>query len=177
MQRLALVVLAYFAGLAPVYAAAMAIEDGRQVELQYTLTLAGTGELVQTNVGDAPLSYVQGGGQILPALEQALLGHKADDEFEVSLAAVDAYGPVDPAAYREVELEQVPEEAREPGALLSAPGYQGSIRVHEVRDDVVVLDFNHPLAGEDLKFKIKVLSVADRPEALSPQENADGKQQ
>ena len=142
---------------------AAAIADGSAVELEYTLMLAETGETIQTNVGDAPLSYVHGQGLLLPALEQELMGHEANDEFEVQLAAAQAYGVVDPALYREVEAEQIPEGAREVGAMLSAPGYQGAIRVREVRDDMIVLDFNHPLAGEDLRFKIRVVSVADRP--------------
>lgn len=176
MKRFALTVSAVLAGLALSPAAPAAIDNGSQVALEYTLTLASTGELVQSNVGEAPLVYVQGNGKLLPALEAELLGHEAGDEFDVALAAEDAYGPVNPDAYRDVAVDQVPEEAREVGAMLSTPGYQGSIRVHEVRDDAIVLDFNHPLAGEDLKFRIRVVSVAAPSAPAAPEENGHGEQ-
>ena len=137
----------------------LAITAGSTVALRFTLTLLGTDELVQSNAEQPPLTYVQGEGNLLPALEEALLGRKVQDEFDVELSAERAYGPVNDELFREVPSDQVPEEAREEGSLLSAPGYDGPIRVSEVRDDVVVLDFNHPLAGEDLKFRITVLSV------------------
>ena len=137
----------------------LSIAEGSTVALRFTLTLLGTDELIQSNAEQPPLTYVQGEGSLLPALEEALLGRKVQDEFEVELEAERAYGPVNDELFREVPSEQVPDEAREEGSLLSAPGYDGPIRVSEVRDDVVVLDFNHPLAGEDLKFSITVLSV------------------
>ena len=135
-----------------------AIEDGSNVALEYTLFLAD-GSMVGSNVGQEPLTYTQGGKQILPALEDALTGMRAGDEKKVMLSADDAYGQVRDDAFREVPLEQIPEEARHVDALLSVPGRQGNIRVHEVREDVAVLDFNHPLAGQDLTFDIRIMSV------------------
>jgi FKBP-type peptidyl-prolyl cis-trans isomerase SlyD len=159
-----LAMLALLTGLVlslPVAAVGAVIEEGSTVELEYTLTLAENGETVQSNVGNPPLSYVHGKGMLLPALEAELAGREATEEFELSVAAAEAYGPINPDMFREVELEKIPEEAREVGVLLSSPEYQGTIRVSEVRDDVVVLDFNHPLAGENLRFKVRVVSVLD----------------
>ena len=135
-----------------------AIEDGSNVALEYTLSLAD-GSVVGSNVGQEPLTYTQGGKQILPALEEALTGMRAGDEKKVMLNADDAYGQVRDDAFREVPLEQIPEEARHVDALLSVPGRTGSIRVHEIREDMAVLDFNHPLAGQDLTFDIRIMSV------------------
>jgi peptidylprolyl isomerase len=59
----------------------------------------------------------------------------------------------------EVPIEQVPEEARKVDTLLNAPGYQGTIRVAEVQEEIVILDFNHPLAGKALTFDITIVSV------------------
>jgi FKBP-type peptidyl-prolyl cis-trans isomerase SlyD len=134
------------------------VADGRTVGFEYTLTGAD-GTVLQSNIGGDALEYVQGGHQILPALEAALAGLAVGEEKTVMLAAADAYGEVDPGAFREVPIEQVPEDARQVGAELSAPGYDGPIRVSEVRDATVVLDFNHPLAGMDLTFKVKILSI------------------
>jgi peptidylprolyl isomerase len=138
------------------------ISDGSLVQIEYTLSLAD-GSVVQSNVEQEPLAYVQGSGQLLPSLEQQLVGRAANDEVDVTLEAADAYGPVDEALFRTVPLEQLPEDARSVGTLLRADGFEGPIRVSEVTDENAVLDFNHPLAGEDLTFKIKVLSVAAGP--------------
>ena len=134
------------------------IENGSNVALEYTLTLTD-GEVVGSNVGKAPLTYIQGEKQILPALEEALEGMRVGDEKKVTLSVDDAYGQVRDDAFREVPLEQIPEEARHVDALLSVPGRAGSIRVHEIREDIAVLDFNHPLAGEALTFDVRIMSV------------------
>lgn len=137
------------------------IEDGKQVSIEYTLTLTD-GTEVDTNVGGEPLVYTQGGGQILPALEEALAGLATDDTKKVSLSAEDGYGAVDPGLFREVEPTLVPEEARQVGALLMAGGDDGPrhpVRVHEVKEEAIVLDFNHPLAGQALVFEVKVTAV------------------
>jgi FKBP-type peptidyl-prolyl cis-trans isomerase 2 len=143
----------------PALAAGPSIEQGSMVELEYTLSLRPSGEVVQSNVGAAPISYVHGQGMLLPALEAELAGREAEEQFELSLDAADAYGPVNAELMREYPLEQLPEEAREVGTLLSSPEYPGSIRVSEVREDIAILDFNHPLAGQDLEFKVRVVSV------------------
>jgi FKBP-type peptidyl-prolyl cis-trans isomerase SlyD len=134
------------------------IEAGKTVGFEYTLSL-DDGSVVQSNKGAEPLTYVHGESQILPALEQQLEGLGIDDQKAVKLAAEDAYGDVKEEAFQEVPAEQIPENARQVGAQLSAQGYNGAIRVHEVKDETVVLDFNHPLAGENLTFDIRVVSI------------------
>lgn len=137
------------------------IEDGRTVSIEYTLKLED-GTTVDGNVGEEPLTYTQGNGEILPALEAALAGHDVGDTREVQLTAEQGYGPVDPEAYQEVEIGLVPEDARAVGTLLlatSPDGQEQGIRVHEVRDETIVLDFNHPLAGQALNFDIKILGI------------------
>lgn len=137
------------------------IEKGRSVSIEYTLKL-DDGTTVDTNVGEDPLTYTQGQSEILPALEEALLGQAVGDTKELKLTAEQGYGAVDPEAYQEVELDMVPEDARTVGTMLvaSAPdGQQQPIRVHEVREETIILDFNHPLAGEALNFDIKVLAI------------------
>ncbi len=137
------------------------IKDGSKVSVEYTLKLSD-GSLVDSNTGKDPLVYTQGGSQILPALEKQLVGLKVGDTKSVKLSAAEGYGEIDPKAFREVDIAQIPEEARKVGALLVAAGADGNkrpIRVHEVRDDKVVLDFNHPLAGKDLVFDITIVGV------------------
>jgi FKBP-type peptidyl-prolyl cis-trans isomerase 2 len=137
------------------------IAEGSRVSLQYTLTL-DDGSTVQTNVGEAPLIYTQGGGQLLPALEAELAGLQKDDQRKVDLSADQGYGPVDPELIQPVPLDMIPPEARSPGALLMAEsqtGDQRPVRVVEVRESDILLDLNHPLAGQALHFDVKVIGI------------------
>lgn len=136
------------------------IQSGSQVSIEYTLKL-DDGDVVDTNVGGEPLVYEQDRGQMLPALEQELSGMTAGDSKQVTLSAEQGYGAVNPEAYQEVPLEDIPEDAREAGARLVVQGPSGQhfAQVKEVHDESAVLDFNHPLAGQTLHFDIKVVDV------------------
>lgn len=140
---------------------AKVITEGSKVSLEYTLNIEG-GETVDSNAGDEPLVYTQGNQEIIPALEQELQGLAPGDEKQVTLEPEDAYGTVDPDAFREVPLEQIPEDARNEGQLLVMQDQQGNqqqIKVSEIRDDTALLDLNHPLAGKTLQFDVKVVDV------------------
>jgi FKBP-type peptidyl-prolyl cis-trans isomerase SlyD len=137
------------------------IAAGSQVSIEYTLTLDG-GEVADTNVGGTPLKYEQGAGQILPALENELLGLGVGATKEVDLTAEEGYGPVNAELYDTVEASQIPEDARTVGAMLVAQapnGQQRPVRVHEVKGEEIVLDLNHPLAGKALHFDVKVIAI------------------
>ena len=139
------------------------VEDGKQVSFTYTLSIEG--DVVESNTGREPLVYTQGGDQILTALEEELEGLTAGDQKTVNLDAANGYGEVNAEAFQEVPLEQLPEDAREVGAMLQAQGFPGPLRVTEIKEDVAVLDFNHPLAGKDLSFDITIVAVEDAPPA------------
>lgn len=137
------------------------IEDGRTVSFEYTLKL-DDGSVASTNVGKQPLVYEHGKSEILPALERALGGLKAGDAKKVTLSPEHGYGERNPEALIEVPVEVIPENARQVGMLLVArdpAGNEQQVRVHEVGEERIVLDQNHPLAGERLHFDIKILSV------------------
>jgi FKBP-type peptidyl-prolyl cis-trans isomerase 2 len=137
------------------------INHGKKVAIEYTVFLAD-GTQIDSNVGEDPLVFVHGSNQIFPALEQALLGLTVGDSKQVHLRAEDAYGPIVPEAYREVEADAVPQAYRFQGAILGVQDPAGGIypvRVREVKENKIVLDFNHPLAGQALRFDVKVLQV------------------
>ena len=67
----------------------------------------------------------------------------------------------------EIPIDRIPEDARVVGALLQSPDYPGPIRVSEVREEVVVLDLNHPMAGKDLTFDITIVEIADAAPATT----------
>ena len=137
------------------------IKSGKKVSMEYTVFLAD-GTQIDSNVGEEPLIFVHGMHQVFPALEDAIIGLKAGDTKQVLLQAEQAYGPVVPEAYREVDLETVPAPYRYAGAVLGVQDPSGGvypIRVHEVRQDKIVLDFNHPLAGQALRFDVRIMGV------------------
>ncbi|MFT4570051.1 MAG: FKBP-type peptidyl-prolyl cis-trans isomerase 2 [Hyphomicrobiaceae bacterium] len=137
------------------------ITTGSKVSIEYTLTL-DDGRVVDTNVEGEALVYEQGSEQILPALEAELAGLAVDDVKKVSLTAEQGYGPIQPDAFHTVEPDEVPEAARVAGTTLVAQdesGGQRPVRVAEVHEDRIVIDLNHPLAGENLSFDVKILSI------------------
>lgn len=137
------------------------IQSGKKVSLEYTVFLTD-GTQIDTNVGEDPLVFVHGSHQVFPALEQAIVGLKPGDTKQVMLQAEEAYGPVVEDAYKEVDIDAVPAPYRYAGAVLGVQDPAGGvypIRVREVKDQKIVLDFNHPLAGQALRFDVKVIQV------------------
>jgi FKBP-type peptidyl-prolyl cis-trans isomerase SlyD len=137
------------------------VEDGKQVGIEYTLTL-DDGTQVDSNVGGEPLVFQQGAHQILPALEEALAGLKVGDSKKVALTAEQAYGPVHPEGFQEVDASLIPEDARVPGTMLvgdDGSGHRRPVRVAEVKGDKIVVDLNHPLAGKALTFAVRVMEI------------------
>jgi len=139
----------------------MQVQANSVVSIHYTLT-SDAGAVIDTSSGHAPLAYIQGLGHIVPGLEQAMEGRRVGDKFEVKVAAQDGYGLRD-----DTLLDRVPKEAFqgvpeiEPGMEFYADGPNGPIMitVKEVLDDVVVVDGNHPLAGQALNFAIEVVEI------------------
>ena len=148
---------------------APAIEKGSTVQLEYTLK-DDAGAVLDTNKGQAPLTYTQGNEQILPGLEKELTGLHRGDEKNVTVKPEDAYGQLDPSAQTEVAKELLPASALTVGTQLmarNAAGEERPVTVKEVKEKTVVLDLNHPLAGKTLLFEVKVLGV-DPPKVLPP---------
>ncbi len=144
----------------------MAVANGNRVSIEYTLTLPDKTQ-VDTNVGMEPLTYTQGGQEILPGLQKALLGLKEGETKRVTLSPEEGYGPVESNALQEVNKDLIPEEALKVGTPLVARDTSGRarrLRVQEIKEETVVLDFNHPLAGETLIFDVKVLKIKDSPQ-------------
>lgn len=144
------------------------IADGKQVSLEYTLTLEDKSQ-IDSNVGKDPLIFTQGAHEIIPGLEKKLSGMKVGESKKIEVSPEEGYGPVDPQRKQEVEKMKIPEDARKVGAKLTGQGPDGRMvfaQVTEVKDDTVVLDLNHPLAGKKLFFDIKVLKVEDAPKTL-----------
>jgi FKBP-type peptidyl-prolyl cis-trans isomerase SlyD len=142
--------------------AGMKIGKGSVVGIDYTLHL-GDGEVVDASAPGEPLTYLHGEGQIVPGLEQALEGCASGDQRKVVVTPADGYGERDARGLQEVPREAFP-AGFDPqvGMQLTAEGPEGEavpFVVSEVKDGSVVIDLNHPLAGETLHFEVTVREV------------------
>ena len=147
-----------------------AIENGSTVKLEYTLK-DDTVTVLDSNKGQEPLSFTQGGQQLMPSLEKQLIGMRVGEEKKVVLKPEDAYGQNDPAAQAEVPKTALPPEALNVGTRLMARNQAGETRpvtVKEIKENTVVLDLNHPLAGKTLVFEVKVVGVEPPKASVVP---------
>ena len=137
------------------------IREGSQVALEYTLS-DEAGTVIESNKGKQPMSYIHGKSQIIPGLEKELSGMKVGEEKKIQIKPEDGYGPVNPDAFQEVPKDKLPPEALKVGTMLMAQGPQGQgipVRVHEIKDTTVIMDFNHPMAGKTLSFDVKISEI------------------
>lgn len=151
----------------------MQIGPNSVVSIEYTLR-DEDGEIIDTSVGSEPLTFIQGQNMLIPGLEKALEGKEPGEELRVLITAEEGYGEYDPEAVRVVKRDQFPADMdlyegleiyaetddghRQPGSVLAVNGEE------------ISLDFNHPLAGENLDFEVKIHEVR----AASAEELAHG---
>jgi FKBP-type peptidyl-prolyl cis-trans isomerase SlyD len=138
------------------------IADKHVVSIHYTLTDAD-GAKLDSSTGRAPLTYLHGAKNIIPGLERALTGKSVGDQLQVTVQPDDAYGEFDDDL-----VQTVPHEAFDgvdkvqPGMQFEARSPEGGsqvVVVKEVADEGVIVDGNHPLAGQVLHFDVKVEEV------------------
>jgi len=142
----------------------LVVGAGKKVTLDYTLTVDN--KEVETSIGKTPLSYVVGARNIIPGLEAQLNGMKINEEKVIDVAAKDAYGEVDPKAFKEFPRSALPYGSAQVGKVIQATAPDGSnfpAVIAEIKGNMVVLNFNHPLAGKELSFKVKILDVSNAP--------------
>lgn len=142
------------------------VQDGQVVAMEYILKVDGN--VADTSEGREPLEYVHGTGNIIPGLERELTGMAVGESKEVVVAAADAYGEEDEQAFMDVPRVQFPEDIPvEVGIELQVQNQAGQpvyARIVEVGDEKVRLNFNHPLAGKELHFSVKVVSMREATE-------------
>lgn len=139
-------------------------EKGDKVKVHYSGTLKDGTEF-DSSEGKPPLEFVLGEGRVIPGFEKAVEGMAVDETRTVAISAVDAYGPYNEQMIIEVERDQFPSDV----PLTVGQHYQFDtnkgevhiVRVIEMDDRLVTLDANHPLAGEDLAFEIRLVEIGD----------------
>lgn len=145
----------------------MQVQDDCVVSIHYTLT-NGEGDELDSSVGRDPLVYLHGAGNIIPGLEDALAGSKAGDRLDVTVQPEDAYGVVNPELIRLLPNDAFAGIDRvEPGMQFQTQGPNGQIMrvtIKEATDKGVLIDANHPLAGQVLHFSVSVENVRSATE-------------
>jgi FKBP-type peptidyl-prolyl cis-trans isomerase 2 len=148
----------------------MKIESGSQVEFHYQL-FDENGELVESTADDAPVSYAHGNDEILPGLEHALDGAVEGDELQVTLPPGEAYGEYSPDGLIAVPRSELGEDfsaekgdwilvhVEQEGAEEQDEDEELEMRIVEISAEEIVMDANHPLAGKEVTFHVKVISV------------------
>jgi FKBP-type peptidyl-prolyl cis-trans isomerase SlyD len=141
----------------------LTVADNMVVSLDYTLHL-DDGQVVDSSEGREPLQFLHGRGQIIPGLEKELYGMQIGEAKKVAVSPADGYGEPDDEAFQLYPRDIFPDEMEltEGMGLHMRDTESGQVveaYIYEIRPDGIVLDFNHPLAGETLHFDVKIADV------------------
>jgi len=143
----------------------MTIKKGDKVKVEYTGTLEDGTVFDSSTHGEHthPLEFEAGAGQLIKGFDDAVIGMKKGEEKEIKLSPEQAYGEAKPDMIKKFSKDKLPpgQEAK-PGMMImlnSPDGRKFPAKIVEVDDKEVSIDFNHPLAGKALNFKIKVVEI------------------
>lgn len=149
----------------------MAPKQGDTVRVHYRGTLSDGTEF-DSSVGRDALEFQVGTGQVIPGFDQAVSGLEVGESTTVTIPAADAYGERLEEAVQEMPREAFGEQVPQEGWAVELQAPDGSTMaatIAEVNDESVTLDFNHPLAGQDLTFEIELVEVdGQEPTILLP---------
>lgn len=138
------------------------IKNGDKVRIHYTGTLTD-GTRFDSSEGRDPMEIKVGAGQVITGLDTQLPGMTEGEKKTLTVDCADAYGPINPALRQPVPRDSLPDDLEiEKGMRLQMQTSEGQVlpvMVVEIGEDEVMLDVNHPLAGQDLVFEIEIVSV------------------
>jgi FKBP-type peptidyl-prolyl cis-trans isomerase 2 len=138
------------------------VTENSTVKVNYTGKLAD-GQVFDSSEGKEPIEFTLGQGQLIPGFEKGLIDMKLNEKKTISMPKEDAYGEINEALIQEVNKSELPQEM-EPkvgmGLVSKSPdGQEMNLMVIEVKDESIVIDGNHPLAGKDLIFDLEVVEI------------------
>lgn len=140
------------------------IKNNDTVEVHYTGTLAD-GQIFDSSLQREPLKFTLGQGQLIPGFEAGLIDMGVSDKKTIQIPSNEAYGPRQDEMMHEVQKSQLPQEIKpEVGMPLSSQNPEGQemhFTIAEVKEESIIVDGNHPLAGKDLTFEIEVISIGE----------------
>lgn len=138
------------------------VKENNTVKVHYTGKLTD-GQVFDSSEGREPLEFTLGQGQMIPGFENGLIDMKLNEKKTIELSKEDAFGESRPELIQEVQKDQLPPEIKPEvgmGLVSKAPdGSEHNLTVIDVKDDSIVVDANHPLAGKDVVFDIEVVDI------------------
>jgi peptidylprolyl isomerase len=137
------------------------VTEGKTVMAHYTLTVEG--KVLDSSKQREPLNFKVGSKQVLPGFEKAVQGMKVGEKRSFQVSPDDGYGEEDPGEIREITKDKLPPDViPEAGMTLYAKGIDGQpmpVRIVEVTNNGVILNYNHPLVGRTLNFEVEIIDI------------------
>ncbi|MFA6334769.1 MAG: peptidylprolyl isomerase [Bacteroidales bacterium] len=146
----------------------MKIGTNKVVALSYTLVVDG--DVMETVKADKPMEFIFGTGYLLPKFEENVMNKEAGESFDFKLSAKEGYGEENPDAIVELPKDMFMVDGKIEEGLLTignvlpmqdSDGNRLQGTIDEIKDDVVIMNFNHPLAGADLHFTGTVVAIRE----------------
>ena len=138
------------------------IKNGDTVSVHYTGTLT-SGEVFDSSLERKPLKFTLGKGQLIPGFERAIMGLSVGEKVRVNIPSNEAYGEYNSEMVLQVPNNQLPPELdAQVGMQLQLNQPDGQVipvQITQVKVEMVTIDANHPLAGEDLNFDIEIIEI------------------
>ena len=139
------------------------VKENDTVKVHYTGKLKN-GQVFDSSLEREPLEVTIGQGMLIPGFEKAIIGMEPNEKKTIEISKSEAYGEVQEELFHEVSKEQLPPEIKpELGMRLSSQdntGREHSFTITEVKEESIIVDGNHPLAGQDLIFELELVEIA-----------------
>ncbi|MGK0421012.1 MAG: FKBP-type peptidyl-prolyl cis-trans isomerase SlpA [Polaribacter sp.] len=140
------------------------VKENNTVKVNYTGKLAD-GQVFDSSEGKEPIEFTLGQGQLIPGFEKGLIDMKLNEKKTITVAKEEAYGDVNKDLIQEVKKTELPQDMTPEvgmGLVSKSPdGQEMNLMVVEVKEESIVIDGNHPLAGKDLVFDLEVIEIKE----------------
>lgn len=152
------------------------VGKGHLVSVDYVGTL-DNGEEFDNSTKNGPISFIAGAGQVIKGFDNAILGMKVNEEKKFKIVKNEAYGDINPELMHKVPLDKLPADIKTQAKVggfivLQAPtGQQIPAKIASIDKESITLDMNHPLAGKNLNFKIKIMDINEAPHGHDHEHN------
>ncbi|HNB80575.1 MAG TPA: FKBP-type peptidyl-prolyl cis-trans isomerase [Chitinophagaceae bacterium] len=140
------------------------VKKGDTIQIHYKGTLSTDGTLFDSSEGREPLEFKVGEGMVIHGFDQGVLNMKIGEKKTLQIPFLEAYGPKNEQMFFEFEKDQLPTELGEPVLgmelhMVDPDGNPFPVIIHEIREKTIILDANHPLAGQDLTFEVELVGI------------------
>lgn len=138
------------------------VKENNTVKVHYTGKLSD-GQIFDSSEGKEPLEFTLGQGQLIPGFEKGLIDMKLNEKKTITLAKEEAYGEPNQELIHEVQKSQLPQDM-EPQVGMglvtkTQDGQEMNLVIVDVKEETVIIDGNHPLAGKELIFDLEVVEI------------------